>query len=298
MDRQRRAYFCAALTIVFWSTVASAFKLTLRYLDFLQMVFYATLVSTIVLFVILLLQAKLRLLKTYSIKDYLRSATLGFLSPFLYYVMLFKAYDLLLAQQAQPLNFIWPLMIVLLSIPLLRQKIRAVEIVGCIISFVGVVIVSTRGRPLTIGSADLPGASLAVGSSIVWALFWIYNVGDRRDEVAKLFLSCAFALFPTATAVFLFSDFQVSDVRGLAGAVYIGLFEMGITFVLWLKALTLARNTAQVSRFVYLTPFLSLVVIHFVVGETILASTLVGLILIIAGIAVQRQKVAANRDER
>jgi drug/metabolite transporter (DMT)-like permease len=289
MDRQRQAYLCAGAAILFWATVASAFKITLRYLDVVQMLFYSTLVSTVALFFILVAQGKLGLLRTYSPRDYLRSACLGFLSPFLYYIILFKAYDMLLAQQAQPLNFTWPLMIVLLSIPLLKQRIRPVEILGCTVSFIGVVVVSTRGQPLTYGHADLPGASLAVGSSVIWALFWLYNVRDPRDEVAKLFLGCAFALIPTALAVLRFSDFRVGAAWGLAGAVYIGLFEMGITFVLWLKALTLARNTAQVSRFVYLAPFLSLVVIRFVVGETILLSTVIGLVLIVGGILVQQQ---------
>jgi drug/metabolite transporter (DMT)-like permease len=75
---------------------------------------------------------------------------------------------------------------------------------------------------------------------------------------------------------------------GIAGAVYVGLFEMGITFVLWLKALKLSRTTAQVSNLIYMSPFVSLVLIHFVVGERILLTTLIGLIFIITGIVIQQ----------
>jgi drug/metabolite transporter (DMT)-like permease len=75
----------------------------------------------------------------------------------------------------------------------------------------------------------------------------------------------------------------------LAGAAYVGCFEMGITFVCWISALRYARNTAQVSSLIFLSPFLSLVVIHFLVGEPIYPSTVVGLILIVAGIILQKR---------
>jgi drug/metabolite transporter (DMT)-like permease len=63
---------------------------------------------------------------------------------------------------------------------------------------------------------------------------------------------------------------------------------MGITFVVWLKALQLSRTTAQVSNLVYAAPFLSLFFIHFIVGEEILFSTVVGLILIVSGMVIQQ----------
>ncbi|OPY92914.1 MAG: EamA-like transporter family protein [Syntrophaceae bacterium PtaU1.Bin231] len=63
---------------------------------------------------------------------------------------------------------------------------------------------------------------------------------------------------------------------------------MGITFVTWLKALQLSRTTAQVSNLVYAAPFFSLFLIRYIVGEEILPSTVVGLVLIVAGVIVQQ----------
>jgi drug/metabolite transporter (DMT)-like permease len=81
---------------------------------------------------------------------------------------------------------------------------------------------------------------------------------------------------------------HIPDYRGLLGSAYVGFFEMGITFALWLRALKLSRTTAQVSNLVYAAPFLSLGVISLVVGEKILASTLIGLVFIVTGILLQR----------
>ena len=123
MERQKTAYIYAILAISFWATAASAFKISLRYMGFLQLLLFASMFSIITLSVIMIFQHKLHLLKTYSKKQYLRSAVLGLMNPFLYYVVLFKAYSLLPAQQAMTLNYVWPIMLVLLSIPLLKQRI-------------------------------------------------------------------------------------------------------------------------------------------------------------------------------
>ena len=288
MERQTKAYLYAAATVMLWSTVASAFKLTLGHLGFLEMLLGASVVSLAALLVIVVAQGKLAVIVNSSAQEVARSAALGFLNPFLYYVILFKAYSLLPAQEAQPLNWTWPIMLVLLSIAILKQPIRWVSVLAIVVSFSGVFVISTRGDVLSFRFTNLPGALLALGSSVIWALFWIYNVKDRRDEVVKLFLNFVFGSVFTLAAVLLFGDLRVPPAEGLLGVAWIGLFEMGITFVTWLKALQLSRTTAQVSNLVYAAPFLSLFLIHFVVGEEILPSTVIGLVLIVAGVIVQQ----------
>lgn len=288
MERQTKAYLYAVATVLLWSTVASAFKLTLGQMGFLEMLLGASVVSLAALFVIVLGQGKLSLIANSSREDVARSASLGFLNPFLYYVILFKAYSVLPAQEAQPLNWTWPIMLVLLSIAILKQPIRWVNVLAIVISFAGVLVISTRGDVLAFRFTNLPGALLALGSSVIWALFWIYNIKDRRDEIVKLFLNFAFGSVFTLAAVLLFGDIRIPATTGFLGVVWIGLFEMGITFVTWLKALQLSRTTAQVSNLVYAAPFLSLFLIHFIVGEEILPSTVLGLVLIVTGVIVQQ----------
>lgn len=288
MERQTKAYLYAGATVLLWSTVASAFKLTLGHMDFLEMLLGASVVSFAALLAIVLARGKLADVGACSREDIARSAALGFLNPFLYYTILFKAYSVLPAQEAQPLNWTWPIMLVLLSIVILKQPIRWVNVLAIVISFSGVLVISTRGDVLAFRFTNLPGAMLALGSSVIWALYWIYNVKDRRDEIVKLLLNFAFGSLFTLAAVLFFGDLRVPPTAGLLGILWIGLFEMGITFVTWLKALQLSRTTAQVSNLVYAAPFLSLFLIHFIVGEEILPSTVMGLFLIVAGVIVQQ----------
>ena len=290
MKNQKTAYFYAICAVLIWSTVASAFKISLQYLDFLQLLLISALVSTIILLVMLITQNKLKTLMRYSIKEYLNSALLGFLNPFLYYILLFKAYSLLPAQEAQPLNYTWPIMLVLLSIPLLNQKINLKSIIAIIISFFGVLIISTQGDILGFGFTNLYGAFLALSTAVIWAFFWIFNTKDNRDEITKLFLNFAFGLFYIFIATITYSKLVIPDIKGLLGASYIGFFEMGITFVIWSKALQLSETTAKVSKLIYLVPFLSLIIVFFVLGEKILISTIVGLVFIVIGIILEQLK--------
>ena len=83
--------------------------------------------------------------------------------------------------------------------------------------------------------------------------------------------------------------FKIS-LTGAIASVYIGLFEMGITFFFWLKALQLADTTDKVSNLVYFAPFLSLIFVHFILHEPVYYTTPAGLLLIIAGIFIQNRK--------
>ena len=204
-------------------------------------------------------------------------------------MILFKAYSLIPAQEALALNYTWPVVLVLFSVPLLGQRIGPGSVAAILVSFSGVVLIATRGDLGTLGVSHPFGASLALGSSLVWALFWIFNLRDRRDPVLKLFLSFGFgSLFILAT-VLLGEGIRIPNWPGFLGGIYSGLFEMGLTFLLWLKALELARTTARVSNLVFLSPFLSLVLIRVLVGEAILPSTLAGLVLIVCGILLQQR---------
>lgn len=290
MDNSKKAYFYGLSAVLIWSTVASAFKISLRHIDHFQLLLVADTVSVIALFVILCLQKKLSLLKKLKKKNLLRSLFLGILNPFLYYIILFKAYDLLPAQEAQPLNYTWAITLTLLSIPLLKHKIGVREIVAIFISYFGVVIISTHGDPFSLEFSNTTGVCLALASTIIWALYWIYNTKDNTDPVVGLFLNFVFGFPFILIVTVIFSTPVIASTAGLAGATYVGIFEMGITFVFWLNAMKLSTNTAKISTLIFFSPFLSLVFIHFFVGETIRISTIAGLIFIIAGNALQQLK--------
>jgi drug/metabolite transporter (DMT)-like permease len=293
MEKNRQSYIYAGLAILFWSTVPTAFKISLGELDILTMLTIAVLTSTLVLFVVILSSNKTSLIRKSTPKELLSSAVLGFINPFVYYLILLKAYQLLPAQVAQPLNMIWPIILVFLSVPILGQKIERKSFVALFISFIGVYIISSQGTPFKPVHSNLAGVLLATGSSIFWAVYFIMNVKDKRDEAVKLFLNFLFGSGYLIIAMIVTGKWQIEPgIKGVAASVYVGIFEMGITFLFWLKALQMASTTDKVSNLVYFAPFLSLVFVHFILHEPVYYTTPAGLLLIIAGILVQNHKSA------
>lgn len=288
MQQQGQAYLFGLAAVLCWSTVATAFKLSLRYLDPIQLLLYSCLASIVVLALVLGAQGRFGLLFSYSRREYLQSLGLGLLNPLLYYLILLKAYDLLPAQEAQALNYTWALTLALLAVPLLKQRLGAREIAAGLVCYSGVLVISTRGDLAGFHFSNPLGVALALGSTVIWALYWIFNTRDRRDPVAGLLLNFLFALPFILLACLLFSDPRVSEVRGLLGALYVGVFEMGISYVLWLLALKRSANAARIGNLIFISPVFSLVFIHLLVGEEILPSTLVGLGLILAGLVIQK----------
>ncbi len=278
----------AGMAVLIWSTVATAFKLALRGMDPVQLIFIASGVSMVFFFFYILAIGQVHLLLKTTAKELLRSAWVGALNPFGYYLILFKAYSLLPAQLAQPLNMIWPVTLALLSVPLLRQKITWRQFLALGISFTGIVVLSSQGSLSGFRNTSLTGVLLAVGSSVLWALYWISNVKDQRPEAVKLFLSFFFGFLYLLVLLPLVSGFDFPGGTSLMAAMYTGFFEVGITYLLWMKAMQLSTNNAVTGSLIYVAPFLSLLLISSVLGEKIHGTTIAGLVLIISGIVYQQ----------
>lgn len=288
MTRQSKALAYGLVTVLLWSTVASAFKLSLQYLQPLELLLWANIFSLITLGLILLVQGKIANLAEMAFKDVLRQGALGILNPFLYYVLLFKAYELLPAQQAQPLNYTWAITLSLLSVPILGHRLSARELGAIMLGYTGAAVIATRGNLLSLEFSNELGVTLALASTLIWAVYWLLNTRNNNDPVITLFLNFLFALPLIWLTNLWLTGLIWPSLPGLAGAAYVGVFEMGVAFVLWLHAMKLTESTARLAGLIYLSPFLSLVLIHYLVGEEIHWSSGVGLVLIVTGTLLQQ----------
>jgi len=293
-----RAYLFAVLAVLCWSTVPTAFKIGLSYQDNYQLLTGASIVSATVLLLIVFLQGKQRFLLDLKWPDVGFSALMGLMNPVAYYLILFKAYSILPAQVAQPLNMVWPIVLVIISIPMLRQKIGWISIGAMFLSFSGVVLVSLQGGTGGKDPENRLGIFLALSTSVIWAFYWILNMKDRKDPVVRLFLNFLFAAIYLLAGGILKDPALPGSTEAWLAAIYVGIFEMGVTFVLWLLALQHATSTDRISNLVYMAPFLNLFIVNRVLDEKIFLTTLFGIMLLVSGILVQNtigKHVAAKR---
>ena len=288
--KQKYAYIYGLLAVVLWSTVASAFKLTLDCFAPIGLLFYSVLFSLFVLGLIIVKERKTGLLFSYSRRDYLKLVSLGFINPFFYYLVLFKAYDLLPAQVAQPINYTWALTLSYMSFFILKQKLGIYDFLAGIICYVGILIISTKGDLFGLDFTSKEGVVLAFSSTILWSLYWIYSTKLDVDLIVGLFVSFLSGFVWIFLYMLLFSKSFEPNLYGVLGSAYIGCFEMGVTYVFWLKAMKLTSSSSKIANLIFISPFLSLVFIYFFVGEKILLSTLTGLGLIVLGLLLQQKK--------
>lgn len=292
MTRDRKALLLGLTAVLLWSTVATAFKLALRELDVFQLVAYAVLVSALALLLLVVKQGKLALLKEYA-RDHLPFyLVLALLNPLLYYLVLLRAYDLLPAQQAQPINYTWAITLALLAVPLLGQKLSGRDVLAIVMGYGGVVIIATRGNLLDMQFDSLEGVILALASTVLWAFYWLLSTRNPRDPVASLCLNFLLAAPCALIICATFSTLVLPSLRAAMAAAWIGLFEMGVTFALWSTALRLASGVARIGNLIFLSPLISLVLIASVLGEVIHPATLVGLALILPAVLLQQTQPA------
>lgn len=290
----RKATLYGLTAVAMWSTVATAFKIALRFYSPTQLLLVSSAVSALCLAAVAHRRGVLGTLPAAFAARPGLYVGLGLLNPCLYYLTLFEGYDRLPAQQAQPLNYTWAITLTLLSVPLLGQRVRRSDWIAIALGYLGVVVISTRGDVLGLAFDDPLGVGFVMASTVLWALYWIGNTRDSADPVVGLLLCFLCGLPPIALATGLLSDFALADWRGLLAATYVGLFEMGLAFVAWLLALKLTDDTARIGNLIFVAPFVSLWLIATVLGEPIHPSVFVGLGLILAALWVQQRGRAAR----
>lgn len=288
MNNERRAFGFGLAAVLLWSTVATAFKLTLLEFSPIQMLTVASAVSAFALLAVCLFQGKGKLIFVTFFSNPLYYLLLGLINPLAYYLILFKAYDLLPASQAQPLNYSWAITLTLMAAVFLGQKIQSKDWIACLLGYAGVVVIATQGNPLALNFESPLGVSLALLSTLLWAGYWILNTKNKADPIVSVLLGFLVALpFAIALCIYQQGSWSIS-LKGWFAVTYVGLFEMGITFVLWLTALKQTQNTARISNLIFISPFISLLLLANIIGETIHPSTLIGLVMIVSGLLVQQ----------
>lgn len=285
MNRNTRAILLALMAVLSWSTVATAFKVALTYLTHFEMLLIASLTSVLVFTLTLTIQGKWHMVRRLSSKLWKELAFQGFLNPAAYYLILFKAYDMLPAQVAQPVNYAWPIVLLILLAAFAKQPIPSKKYMGMVISMLGVVMISLGTGQLSGMEVPFTGVLLAAISAFFWASYWMVNNKhkDSIDAIVTLFGSflCGSLYLIICIPVF---GFSIPNLNGLLAGIYVGGFEMAIPFICFGIAIRITSNPALINQLCYLSPFLSLFFIAMVLHEPIVVTTYIGLVLIVAGI--------------
>ncbi len=273
--------------VFFWSTAATAFKLSLKYIGHIELLFISSIASTIIFGSFVIFSPRKKVLGRMRPGALIFPALTGILNPFLYYIVLFRGYALLSAQEALLLNYTWPILLPLISALLLKTPVPARSLGALALGFTGIFFISSRGSGPFFSEMS-PNILYPLSSAVIWGFYWVLGKKDRTEALVKLFVH-----FISGTLFFILfliaGEYRMRfHPAGIAGGIYVGAFEMGFTFILWERAMAVSKKPADISILVFLSPFISLLFIALVLKEPLRAASFAGLFFIIAGIAVNR----------
>ena len=272
--------------------MATAFKWALEFNTPMALITVAATVSWCFFGVRVIGADSLKSMREMKSAPVLRCLLLGLLNPAFYYLILFTAYDLLPAQDAMAINYTWGLTLPLVASLFSRTLPTKYETGLALLSYLGILVIATDGNLGSLEFDQPAGVALALFSTVIWGLSWVVNSrivdANNIDPELALFLNFSAALPVLWIVTGLAGQLPSVSMGSLLGGLYVGLFEMGIAFVLWMNAMRLTDNPLRISSLIFLAPPLSLLLIGTVLNETIAGSTLVGLVIILMGLAGQQ----------
>ena len=231
-----QGYLYVSLASILWASTAAVSKLLLVHLDNLQVLFFSTLSASISLLIISIAQGKFAVVKTYTPKDYAIFALMGFIGVFLYRFFLQAALLLMPAQEAFIVNYTWPIMVVIFAWLILKEKMTPKKVVGLLLSFIGVVVVTTKGD-FSVLNFSIGGVFFALAGAVVYGF---YSVLGKRQTYEKFTSTTFFYIFSfifSTIALLLFSSVPSLSLNQLGGLLWLGVFPSGLAFVFWLLSL-------------------------------------------------------------
>ena len=289
MTNDKISYVYVALSVILWGTTAAVAKLMLKNLDNLQVLFIGSIIAAISLLVIVIVQNKIKIIKKYSLNDYWNFAYMGFIGIFLYFVFLYGALMFAPAQEAFIVNYTWPIWVIIFSTLILKEKINIKKIIAILLSFLGVYFVVTKGDLFALSISNFKGNILALAGAVCYGLFSVLGKKHDYERFTSMLFYFTFTSIYVFIAMLIFSNIPSITTTEFIGLTWLGIFTSALPHVFWFLALK-HGDTAKMSNIIFLTPFVSLIFIFFLIGEKILFSSIIGLILIVAGIIIQSYK--------
>jgi len=289
MKKENLAYVLVCITAMIWATGAALSKLVLAEIDSLQFLMFVTLFAFAGMLAAVLVTRKAGIIRKYKPRDYLVFSYMGFIGMFFYLFLFYSSLAIMRAQETVAVNYLWPIMVVIFASVILKERPTIRKLSGILISFMGVIVVITGGNPLSIQLSSLEGTLMAMAGAALYGLFSVLSKKHNYDKLTSMMFYCLFAFIYAFASALIFSSVPAVSLSQLAVMSWVGAFVNGLGISLWLLALKYG-DTAKIANIIYITPFMALVYIYFLVGEEILASSVIGLAGIIAGNLIQQTR--------
>ena len=293
-----RSYLFAAVPIILWaSTPLLVTELTTQ-LPVFQINWLVTAFSILSLSVTLTTRRGWKALRSYSRTDWKTMLLLGATGLFPYTTLYYLAFALAPTEAGNSniINYLWPVWIVVLAVPILKEKLDWKKVLGITLSFAGVYVIISGGRWVHLQLDHLPAYLSAAAGAFFWGLFSVQNKHHRFDALSAMWIYNLGAL-PFFTVVALAASPMIwPTLRSWLLLLVLGGIVNGFSYLFWIMALRIGQ-TARIANLVYINPFLALVYLSVFQKRPIAPVQLLALILVVSGPIIQSVHPGNGRKE-
>lgn len=282
----KKNYTYAFLTVFIWSTMAAITKMLVTDIPNFQTLSISSAFAFLFLLIINLRRKTVKEMLKYSVKDYAVMAGLGFLGLFLYSALYYYGLAQLTSQEACILNYLWPIMLVIFSSVILKEKLTLAKGFAMVCSFMGIVILSA-GNGITAGGNAYAGMISCIIAAACYGLFSVINKkADYNQNISMMTAWLVVAICSAAAGFFTEKWVPIEGTQWL-GLLWLGVVVDAAAYLMWALSLKGVENTAKIANLAYLTPFLSLLVSAVLLKEKIQPRAVIALVFIVGGILLQ-----------
>ena len=203
-----------------------------------------------------------------------------------YHLCLFLALRLAPPVEANLLNYLWPLLIVVLSPSLVPgTKLTMRHVAGALLGFAGAALLVTGGRfgfASGFQRSHLTGYLLAFAAAVIWSTYSLMTRRLGGFPTATISAFCLLAGVVCLGCHAVFEPRYVPTLAELPWILVVGLGPMGAAFYLWDRALQ-HGDPRTIGTLAYLTPLLSTLLLTVVSHHPFARTTAIGMALIVGG---------------
>jgi len=276
----------AAFAVTVWGASFVATKIALREMTPVALVWSRFAIGVLVLGAFVLARRQLR---PVSKRDLAYFLLVGFLAITFHQWLQSNG---LLTAQATTTGWVvatTPLFIAILGRLFLHERLGRQGIAGILLAAFGVLLVIARGDPraIAIDWKGTPGDTLVMISAVNWAVVSVLSRGGLKRYPAALMMFYVLLLgWLLTTGLFALSGFQGLghlSTSGMLALLFLGFVCSGVAYVFWFDALE-HLPASRVGAFLYLEPLVTVAVAAALLGEPVLAGTMLGGGIILLGI--------------
>ncbi len=298
-DTSVKKYFfiIIGIPIVFWAIAFPFIKIALEELSPVNLTIMRLLVVCIVF--LFLLAVKPNKFSKIQKKDIIPIFILGFLGIIIYHLGLNYGEQYISPSAASVIIATIPIFVVILASIFLKEKITSRIVAGVFLSLLGVIIISTFGKPGFLFEIKYISGALAVLLAAVMGAGYTVVGKKMLQRYSALSLTVYVCLLGTLGLIpfinlSLFEEVAAMSLTGWSVVIFLGVFPTVIGYVLWFVALEI-KSASKISVYLYFIPVLSTIISYIIFREEITWLFVFGGTLVIIGLhVVNKQNIKAS----